>query len=226
MAMLMRLELRKIRLRNWLLSFAAANLVIAMWVVTNLPNEGVRTFVEAFYSNRSYVEMTFIVFSSVFMSKLVMDEYKSKTVANLFAYPIARSRLLAAKLIVTALFSFAASMLSNLFVAAFFLAANAKNGYIAEPLTSGLLTDEALRIFINAFAVTGVVLLPLYVGMARKSGNAIIVASFVLALGLGGSHDESGHNWTLAAAIAACCVGAGFVSAAFAVRKAEREDIL
>ncbi|WP_028610737.1 ABC transporter permease [Paenibacillus harenae] len=223
---LMKLELRKIKPRNWLLSFAVANLLIALWVVTNLPNEGVRNYLEAFYSIRSYVEMTFIIYSSVFMSKLMMEEYKSKTVTALFTYPVPRKQILTAKLMVTAIFAFAASIVSNAFVAAFFLLSNAKNGFITEPLTAELLTDEALRIFINAFAVTGIAILPLYIGMLRKSASAVIIASFVLALGLGGSHDESGHNWALAVIVAAGCVAAGLLAVILSIRRAVREDIL
>src|SRR4029453_6249509 len=104
------------KLRNWLISVIAANILIGLWVITSLPNEGVNSNVEAFYSIRSYVELTFIVFTSVLMSKLILDEYKNRTISVLFTYPIPRSRIIFAKLILLCTFSYLTAIFSNGYV--------------------------------------------------------------------------------------------------------------
>ncbi|MEV5028147.1 ABC transporter permease [Paenibacillus sp. LPE1-1-1.1] len=226
MGKLIRLELQKIKLRNWLISAIIANLLISLWVSTNLPDEGVKSYLEAFYSIRSYVEITFIIFSSVLLSKLFLDEYKNKTISVLFTYPVPRHHILMAKLILFCLFSFLTALLSNVFVAAFFLFVDAQKGFIAEPLTMLMLRDEAFRMLINGISIMGLGMIPLYIGVIRKSVPAFMVCSMFLALMFGSTHDESGSNWSLSAAVALFSLGLGLVSAIVSIRRAVREDIM
>jgi len=226
MGKLIRLELKKMKLRNWLISVFIANIIIGLWVVTSLPNEGVKSYVDAFYSIRSYVELTFFVMASVLMSKLFLDEYKNRTISVLFTYPVPRSRIMTAKLIVLCSFSYVAVIVSNGFVVGFFLLYDAQASMIAETLTWSMLTDETLRIVINGFSVMGLGLIPLSVGLLRKSVPATIISAMVLGLSYGSTHDESGSNWTLALVIASFSMAIGLLTAYFSIRRATREDMM
>ena len=44
------------------------------------------------------IRITFIIFASVILSRLVIDEYKNKTIQLLFMYPLQRKMLMSAKL--------------------------------------------------------------------------------------------------------------------------------
>lgn len=45
-----------------------------------------------------FIRITFIIFSSVILSRLVIDEYKNKTIQLSFMYPLQRKMLMSAKL--------------------------------------------------------------------------------------------------------------------------------
>jgi hypothetical protein len=69
-------------------------------------------------------------------------------------------------------------------------------------------------------------MIPLYIGVIRKSVPAFMVFSMFLALMFGSTHDESGSNWSLSAAVALLSLGLGLVSAIVLIRRAVREDII
>ena len=50
------------------------------------------------------IRITFIIFASVILSRLVIDEYKNKTIQLLFMYPLQRKMLMSAKLTIVFVF--------------------------------------------------------------------------------------------------------------------------
>ncbi|WP_162463058.1 ABC transporter permease [Paenibacillus psychroresistens] len=220
---LIRLEFKKIKIGGWLRNIVIANVLIALWVITSIPNEDIQTNVLAFASVGSYVRITFIIFSAVFMARIVIDEYRNKTISVLFTYPIRRQTLIIAKLITVSLITFWLILLSNFFATAIFLLFDHYQHYIPEPLTTRMLIDEVIRIFIWAIAFTGLSLIPFFVGMLRKSIPATIVTSFVTSIGFSGVNLDD--NWLMGVILAAAIVGFGILTAYFAIRNIERIDL-
>jgi ABC-type transport system involved in multi-copper enzyme maturation permease subunit len=220
---LIKLELKKLKFSGWLRNTLIANAIIALWVITSIPNEQIDTYVLAFAGVGSYVRITFIVFSSVLTARMVIDEYRNKTISVLFTYPIPRKTLLIAKLITVSLLTFWLILLSNLFVAAFFLVFDHYQHYIPEMLTSRILVDELMRILIWAVAFIGLSLLPFFVGMLRKSVPATIVSSFVISIGFSGVNLSD--NWIMGAVAAIAIVAFGVFMAYLAIRNIEHQDL-
>jgi ABC-type transport system involved in multi-copper enzyme maturation permease subunit len=220
---LLKLELKKLKFIGWLRNILIANVLIALWVITSIPNEQIDTYVLAFAGVGSYVRITFIVFSSVLTARMVIDEYRNKTISVLFTYPIPRKTLLIAKLITVSLLTFWLILLSNLFVAAFFLVFDHYQHYIPETLTSRILVDELMRILIWAVAFIGLSLLPFFVGMLRKSVPATIVSSFVISIGFSGVNLSD--NWIMGAVAAIAIVAFGVFMAYLAIRNIEHQDL-
>ena len=52
-----------------------------------------------------FIRITFIIFASVILSRLVIDEYKNKTIQLLFMYPLQRKMLMRAKLAIVLVFA-------------------------------------------------------------------------------------------------------------------------
>jgi ABC-type transport system involved in multi-copper enzyme maturation permease subunit len=220
---LVKLELKKLKFIGWLRNILIANVLIALWVITSIPNEQIDTYVLAFAGVGSYVRITFIIFSSVLLARMVIDEYRNKTISVLFTYPIPRKTLLIAKLITVSLLTVWLILLSNLFVAAFFLIFDHYRHYIPEELTLTILVDEAIRILIWAVAFTGLSLLPFFVGMLRKSVPATIVTSFVISIGLSGVNLSD--NWIIGSITAVAIVAFGIFMAYLAIRNVEHTDL-
>jgi ABC-type transport system involved in multi-copper enzyme maturation permease subunit len=220
---LIKLELKKLKFGGWLRNIIIANVIIALWVITSIPNEQIDTYVLAFAGVGSYVRITFIIFSSVLMARMVIDEYRNKTISVMFTYPIQRKTLLIAKLITISLLTFWLILLSNLFVAAFFLIFDHYQHYIPEALTSTILVEEAIRILIWTVAFTGLSLLPFFVGMLRKSVPAAIVSSFVISIGFSGVNLSD--NWIMGAISAIAIAAFGILIAYLAIRNVEHRDL-
>ncbi|MDR6552444.1 ABC transporter permease [Paenibacillus qinlingensis] len=179
---LIKLELKKTKWRGLLLSAVITNLMVALWVVSSdVPNNGVRSYDRVFQSIMNYSGVTFIIFASVLMSRMIIDEYRNKTITLLFAYPVPRKMIFLAKLIIIGTWTFVTELLNNIFVVISLLIANSHYHYITEPLTTERLQQEAIRMLIFAFACASVALIPLYLGMIRKTMPALIISSFLLS---------------------------------------------
>ncbi|KRE97695.1 hypothetical protein ASG89_29255 [Paenibacillus sp. Soil766] len=179
---LIKLELKKTKWRGLLLCAVITNLLVALWVVSSdVPNNEVRSYDRVFQSIMNYCGITFIIFSSVLMSRMVIDEYRNKTITLLFAYPVPRKMIFLAKLIIIGVWTFVTVLLNNIFVVISLLIANSHYHYITETLTHDRLIAEAIRMLIFAFTCASVSLIPLYFGMFRKTMPALIVSAFVLS---------------------------------------------
>lgn len=182
---LIKLEMRKLEFSKYLLGSFALNIIILLWIVTSeggrLP-EGYFNFEEAFSDIGTYTRISFIIFSGVMLSKLVIDEYKNKTISILFSYPISRKKILSAKLILLSSLTFFMLLISNLFIAVMFLIANHILNIVPDVLTTEMLYTELTRCIIFTFAATGISLIPFFFGMLRKSVPTTMVASFIVSL--------------------------------------------
>jgi ABC-type transport system involved in multi-copper enzyme maturation permease subunit len=228
---LIRLELRKLKWLPLLLWAAAVDIILALWVLgSDLMNNDVRTYDRAFAAIASYVGLTFIVFAGVLMAKLVIDEYRNKTVTVLYAYPIPRHRILTAKLLVIAGWTFLSTSLSNTCIAALFLVLNGNIHYVAGVLPEGRAAEEIVRIVIFAAGASGIAMIPLFFGMLRKTMPAVLVSSFILSnLAISvTNNDESPlyHNVPMLALLSAGWLCLGCVMAFASIRRAAQSDVL
>lgn len=120
------------------------------------------------------VRATLIVWEAVLISVFVIEEYRNKTICLLFTYPISRTKLITAKLILICGIMFLFHVLSNIFqYATIFLAAKC---FDFVTFSFGNIMAQAVTT-ISAILLG---LLPLYVGMIKKSAIATVVSSIVI----------------------------------------------
>lgn len=67
-----------------------------------------------------FVRSVFIVFAGVLIAKLVIGEYKNRTITVMFTYPVSRKKLMAAKLLLTGGLTFLTMIVSELILAFIF----------------------------------------------------------------------------------------------------------
>lgn len=100
---LIRIELRKMKMGWYIRGALIANVIIMgfMWLISysEKADGGVsfQSTDEAFLIIGTFVRAVFIVFGAVLIVKLVISEYKNKTILVMFTYPISRKKLLTAK---------------------------------------------------------------------------------------------------------------------------------
>lgn len=63
-----------------------------------------------------FIRITFVVFSGILISRLVIEEYKSKTMQLLFTYPLQRKQIMQAKLAIVFGFCFVSVVVSTIIV--------------------------------------------------------------------------------------------------------------
>ena len=164
------------------------------------------------------VRATLIVWEAVLISVFVIEEYRNKTIGLLFTYPISRTKLITAKLILICGISFTFHVLSNIFqYATIFLAAKC---FDFVTFSFGNIMAQAVTT-ISAILLG---LLPLYVGMIKKSAIATVVSSIIIVAIASNSQGSSAG--LLSIPIAAIIFGIiGITFSAITMRKMILSDL-
>lgn len=126
------------------------------------------------------IRIVFIIFSSVILSRLVIDEYKNKTVQLLFTYPLKRKKIILAKLSLVIGFCFFSIIIATFMIniAVYFL--NPMMNLFDTPVEIQEMVATIPSTFVNAFMMAGVSLIPLYFGMRRKSTASTITSAVLI----------------------------------------------
>lgn len=186
MLKLIKLEIKKFKLAGYLKTVMFINLGIMIalcGIYFAEKSEGITTlgtYKESFEMIGILVRAAFIVFASVLISKLIIDEYRNNTISILFTYPINRKKMMLAKILLIAGFTFVNILLSSVFIGFMFFLADLGLNFVPEQLTSGTLTESIIQMPLTAFAAAGMGLIPLYFGMIKKSVPVTIVTSILL----------------------------------------------
>ncbi|GIN87112.1 ABC transporter permease [Heyndrickxia sporothermodurans] len=171
------------------------------------------------------VRGTFIVFAAVLISKMIISEFKNRTILIMFSYPINRKKVLSAKLIIIVFITFIAMTISHIVVSIGFIGLNQIFHFTsAVSLTSSELLAEIIKIIMFSLATAVAALVPLYFGMRKYSVPATIISSLLIVMV---TCQSAGPNFSLANIIyiplALAVIALGIV--AFAIRNIERIDL-
>ena len=188
MLKLIKLEMKKFNLTSYSLNAVIANFVILgfMFLIAFISKiEGdtdFSTYQEVLGIIDSFVRATFIIFAGALIAKLVIGEFKNKTITTLFMYPISRKKLLAAKLAIVIIFTFSWIIISNVFITIVYGWISVHYQLIPDTLTASLLQEHGLSVLMNAVAAAGMALIPLYFGMRKYSIPATIISSILIVI--------------------------------------------
>lgn len=228
MLKLIRLEFEKTRFGGYMLSAFITSLVLLALslVVAFVPdemNEGEITMQTLLQINFMLSQSAFIVFSSAVLARLVIEEYRTKTIQMLFTYPVQRKKLITAKLFIVACWTFGTITLSTLLISFISYLVNDNFHAIPNDLTVHFLYEHSIQVLASAAAASGISMIPLWFGMLRKSVPATIISAVALMPFL-----NSGSNFTTLSSmmtiyIALACVGA--IVAWVSIRKVETADL-
>ncbi|GJM80376.1 ABC transporter permease [Paenibacillus sp. HMSSN-139] len=175
MLQLIKLELKKGRLTSYLWGSLIAYIAIAGMMMliyfvdgANIEEPAFRDYAELLSMIDLLVRATFIVYASVLLSKLIISEFKDKTIALLFAYPVNRKKLIFAKLTMVFVWTFVNVIVANLLIDLIMVGVNTVAGYLSDPLQAELLFNHGLHVLMQAFGAAGMSLLPLVAGLRKN----------------------------------------------------------
>lgn len=225
---LVKLELKRVSLKSHFIGLLAANIVIVLLsgftssllntgggvAVTGLPPAQLDTLTLA----TMLVRATLIVWEAVLISVFIVEEYRNKTINLLFTYPVQRGKLIAVKIILICVVMLLFHALSGVFQ---FTCLSVASKYFPFVTVSpaNLITQA-----VTALSAVLLGLLPLYVGMIKKSTIATIVSSFAIAAVVSNSQGSGAGLIAIPiAAIVSGVIGAGF--SAITVHKMVSSDL-
>lgn len=178
---LVKIELKKMSLKKEIRNLVIANVVIPIVAFVPILADG-GAMVEYAYSLVSLIILaTFIVWQAVLISALVVDEFKSKTMMQLFTYPVKRSTLIIAKVGLIFVLVLAFSLITNLIQHSLFAGLSLFITNFSYTLSIG----DILRIVVTSVSSVMLAMMTLTVGVWMKSTVAPVVTAFVLITVMG-----------------------------------------
>ncbi|PGO33457.1 hypothetical protein CN984_03770 [Bacillus cereus] len=186
MLRLMKLELKKSKLGWYVRGAIIANIaILALMIFTSIVAqvEGdpeIRDPQMMLLTASTLVRATFIIFGSVLIARLIIGEYKNKTILLMFSYPINRKKMMISKLAITATLTFITVILSNILVVGVFFGIDSYFSILPNSFTIDQLKQEGINLVPLAIATAGISLIPLYFGMRKRSVPATIVSSLIV----------------------------------------------
>ncbi|PEF32808.1 ABC transporter permease [Bacillus wiedmannii] len=185
---LMKLEWKKHKLSSYFKGVAIC--IIAIFAAVSLMGLGAKGEADAALTDFTkymtlaniFIRMTFLIFSAVILSRLVIDEYKNKTMQLLFMYPLQRKKLMRAKLIIVFSFCFISMIIATFTISLLIFFMNPMIGLIETPITMGEIIATVPATFISAFMISGISLIPLFFGMRKKSTPTTITSAVIIGM--------------------------------------------
>ncbi len=234
MLKLMKLEIKKYKVRGFVKRALIANIIILgltilMSYLSKNDNEDHLTNFNALFSPLDLIiEITFIIFAAVLISKFIIDEYKNKTITILFIYPVPRKKLIISKILTVIILTFSAIFLSDIFISSVLCILNSISGFVPEKLTSTIMLKRFITICLISFTSSGIGLLPLYFAVRKKSSKATKISSIIIATVVCGNLSNGRENFSLSSitAIPITLAIIGFISAYFVIRNIEDVDVI
>ncbi|PED35267.1 bacitracin ABC transporter permease [Bacillus cereus] len=188
MLRLMKLEWKKHKLSSYFKGVAIC--IIAIFAAVSLMALGMKAegdvlffdFTQQMVLINTFIRITFIIFSSVILSRLVIDEYKNKTMQLLFMYPLQRKMLMRAKLTIVFCFCFVSTIIATFSISLLVYFVSPMMGLIEIPATIGEIISIVPTTFISAFMISGISLIPLFFGMRKKSTPTTITSAVIIGM--------------------------------------------
>lgn len=226
---LIKLEFKKNKFKGNLLGVGIANIIISLFITLLYfdpvisEDVGILTYQEALFAIDTFIRATFIIYASVLLAKFVIEEYKSKTISLMFTYPVNRKKLIFAKLIIVALWTFLVIVASNIFVTGVFLTIDHSNHLIPETLDEGVIAKHAWNVLLNAVAAAGMSLIPLFFGMLKKSVPATVVSSIIIVAAI--CSNNNGFSLSMIIAVPLSLAAIGVLISYLSFRNIDKVDL-
>ena len=230
MLKLIKLEMKKFKMGGYVRSSLITNVIIlgVICLISYVENlEGAVVFEDyamALQLIETIIRATYIIFAAVLISRLVINEYKNKSITVLFMYPINRKSLIIAKLLIVVIFTFVNIVAANIFVGGGFYLVDQFAQVVPDQLTLSGLGKHSASVVMNALATSCMSLIPLYFGMRKFSGSTTIISSIFIVLIVCQNMNGFTLNSIVFVPITLAVIGA--IIAYLAIRNIENKDVI
>ncbi|MBX4262804.1 hypothetical protein KTC96_23525 (plasmid) [Clostridium estertheticum] len=178
MIKLIKSELEKFNFKKYIKNAIIANIIILgiltliTYPIKDLKIDPLSNYTTVLTIIDSLVRATFMIFSSVLISDIVINKLKNKKI-NI-------KKTISAKIIIIIMFSFLTIMLSNIFIEISFYFLDKGFNLIPNKLNLNIITRNILTIFMYAITSSLMNLISLFLGIIKKSTFVTILSSIIL----------------------------------------------
>lgn len=226
----MKLELVKFKLGWYVKGAIIANILMILFLSFTMyiaQMEGdlfISTPEEVFVIIGATVRATFIIFAAVLIAKMIIAEYKNKTILILFSYPINRRKIITSKLLIIAALTFITMLVSNIIVVGSISIIHHYVPLVPFSITTQQYVGEVVKMIPYSIATAGISLIPLYFGMRKHSVSATICSSLFVVMIACASNPAFTLVTFVPVQLGLAAVGVAI--AYFAIRRIEEEDAI
>lgn len=192
MLKLIKLELRRNNMHTYMAASAIACIVLLGFIymiasAAQLEDSGPREIVFRSYENifRLIGVISLSIFSTmsgIMYSRLMIGEYTGKRAALLFSYPVSRSKILMAKLLVVFVFTSVSMLICTAVPYIIFSITESVSPIVVQDvMTTGLVADALKTLSIAVLALGGIGVVSLRIGFTHKSVPTILISSLLLS---------------------------------------------
>ncbi len=227
MIKLIKIELEKFNFKKYIKSAIVANIIILgiltfiTYSIKALRIDVISDYPTVFTMIDSLVRATFMIFSSVLISNIIIKELRNKEMITLFPYPIDRRKTITAKIIIVIMFTFLTIMLSNIFLEISFYFLDKVFNIVPNKLN--IITINTLTIFMYAITSSLMNLISMYLGILKKSTFVTILTSIVLVFIV--CSDNNGFSLNSIIAIPLSLAALGILCAYLSIKHIENLDV-
>lgn len=234
MIKIMKLEWQKNHLAKYIKTTVISTIVIFavtafMVIVSKSQSELMFTDFTTYMSFVNIIiRVVFVIFSAVLLSRLVVDEYKNKTIQVLFTYPVNRLKVMQSKLYLIVGFCFASILFATLVISCLTLFLNPTLGLFPKAMTSQDIVVTIPDLVLVSLVTACLSLIPLYFGMKKKSTSTTITWGVIIGLLVNATVSDGSSTVNLGQMLVVpvilACVG--LLIAYLSFRQINNQDIL
>ncbi len=199
----MKLEYKKHHISRYFKGIAIS--IVLIFVLVALMGWGSRNEIETMFPDYTsfmslaniFIRIVFITFSAVLLSRLVIDEYKNKTMHLLFTYPLQRKKIMQAKLFIVFLFCFVSIVIATFVINLLTFWISPHLYLFEKPVKMSEIISTVPSTLITALMMAGVSLIPLFFGMRKKSTAATITWAVIIGFLINASVSNGGETVSL-----------------------------
>lgn len=184
---LMKIEIKKINVKTYILSEIFISLMLCFFMLVAMDSakhglaEPVMTYSTIIKAIATFTIDAYVIFGAVMIAKTVIEEYTNKTILILFSYPVHRGKMIRAKLLLIYMFLTIGVIIGNVLCISAVTFLDKKFDLLAGIFTIKDFLDAIIFLILAVFMTIIFVMLPYAVGIWKKSISVTVVTSIFSA---------------------------------------------
>lgn len=188
MLQLIKLEIKKYKLNGYIKGVIIAIIgIMAFLTMSFIDNkinspQNLDTYKSVIWMINVLSTDVFLIFSASITAKIIIGEYKNKTILVMFAYPINRKKIILSKLIIVVVFAMACILIGDILCILYAVILDSIIDVVSGNFSFKYIYDASLS-FLGFTIMGGILsLMPFTIGMKKKSVPSTIVTAVIISV--------------------------------------------